>query len=310
MIYIANVNYWIILKWEKTPKINKSQNPQWDILIELPICNYSDFVEIELNGGGVFNDTKLGYFKDRNRRIIKWTWKKTIKLEQGVVHFLIAKGKQLEKLFDNYQEKDKIIIPEKATLAVKIIGLINKIEAASKSSTYCLLSLGGKDQKTCCINFRDYPKWNQLFYLDVPSYSINALSIKIMNNLNKNDIIKEFNFPINQMECGVVKESSDYFLKFITHLIETGKASFESNPFKVKKIIVKLENCNDNTNNISYCLVKLKGDEYWKYTKQGKFNDFFTFEYIDQDSLIIKSFDGNNNSQENSIDITEFTDNK
>ena len=112
------------------------------------------------------------------------------------------------------------------------------------------------------------------------------------------------------MECGVVKEENDYSFKFISHLIDAGKTSFESKPFKVKKIIIKLENFIDNKNNISYCLVKLKGDEYWKYTKPGKYNDFFTFEYLDQDTLIIKSFDGNNNSEENSIDITEFTDNK
>ena len=47
----------------KNQKINKCQNPQWDKLIELPICNYSDFVEIELMAGGIFSDTKLGYYK-------------------------------------------------------------------------------------------------------------------------------------------------------------------------------------------------------------------------------------------------------
>ena len=132
-----------------------------------------------------------------------------------------------------------------------------------------------------------------------------------MNSLNKKETIIELNLPINQMECGVLKQSNDSDLNFITQLIEPGKNSFESNPFETKKIIIKLENSNDinkNNNNVSYCMVKLNGDEYWQYTKIGKFNDFFTFEYIDQNSLIIKSFDGNNNSQEDNIDINEFNE--
>ena len=93
-----------------------------------------------------------------------------------------------------------------------------------------------------------------------------------MNNLNKKETIIELNLPINQMECGVLKQSNDYDLNFITQLIEPGKNSFESNPFVTKKIIIKLENSKNNNenNNVSYCMVKLKGDEYWKYTKIGK----------------------------------------
>ena len=52
-------------------------------------------------------------------------------------------------------------------------------------------------------------------------------------------------------------------------------------------------------------MIKLKGDEYWRYTKPGKFCDFFTFKYIDQNSVIIKSTDGINLSEENSFDINE-----
>lgn len=52
-------------------------------------------------------------------------------------------------------------------------------------------------------------------------------------------------------------------------------------------------------------MVQLKGDEYWRYTQPNKFNDFFNFEYIDQNSLVIKSIREDNSSQETSLDINE-----
>jgi hypothetical protein len=52
-------------------------------------------------------------------------------------------------------------------------------------------------------------------------------------------------------------------------------------------------------------MIKLKGDEYWRYSRFGKFCDFFYFEYIDQKTLIIKNTDGQNNTEEVNLDIDE-----
>ena len=268
----------------------------------------SDYVEIEVNSSGVLGKIKLENYKIGIEEITNEIEKKTIQLNEGTVHFLIAKGKNLEQLFSVYKEKDKIITAEKATLAVKIIDITQNIENLSKSSTFCLLKIGNQEQKTRCIDFTNYPIWNQLFYFNVPSYSTSELSIKIMNRLSKDYVFKEINIPIVQMKCGEVLYHDYEYLNFVTHLIEPGKNSFESIPFKVNKIILKFENFENNKN--SYCMVKLKGDEFWRYTKPGKFSDFFNFEYIDQNSLIIKSIGENNFSEEASIDITEFDLNK
>ena len=52
-------------------------------------------------------------------------------------------------------------------------------------------------------------------------------------------------------------------------------------------------------------MIKLKDDEYWRYSKFGKFLDFFCFEYIDQTTLTIKSTDGQNYSEEINFDLNE-----
>ena len=296
------------LTWIKTKIIKNCQNPQWNQILQLPICNYSDYAEIEVNSSGLLGSTKLGNFKIGIEELSNEIEKKTIQLNQGIVHFLIAKGKNLESLFSNYREKDNIITAEKATLAVKINDINYSIDEFSRSSTYCLLNLGDQQQKTRCIDFNNYPSWNQLFYFNVPSYSTSELDIRIMNKLSKDSVIRRINLPIHKFSCGNVESKIEGCLNFTTHLIEPGKNSFESNPFKVNKKIVKLENFENNKD--LYCMIQLKGDEYWRYTQTNKFSDFFIFEYIDQSSLVIKSIKEDNSSQETSLDINEYELNK
>ena len=291
------------LTWIKTNVIKNSQNPQWSTIIELPICNLSDYVELEVYSSGLISNTKLGYYKLGLEEISEKVEKKTIKLNQGLVHFLILRTKNLELQFYDYKEEDKKITAEKATVAVKIIGMKNKIESFLNSSVYCLLKLGDEEQKTRCVDYNYYPNWNELFYFSLPSFATSELSIKILNKLSKNNVLYEINIPIKDMEPGIVKESNDNYLKMITQLIGPGENSFEEDPFKIKNVTVRLESLEDNKN--KYCMIKLKGDEYWRYTKFGKFIDFFTFEYIDQKSLIIKTSDGQNYSEEISFDLDE-----
>jgi hypothetical protein len=129
-----------------------------------------------------------------------------------------------------------------------------------------------------------------------------------MNKLSKDSVIRRINLPIHKLSCGNVESRIEGCLNFTTHLIEPGKNSFESNPFKVNKKIVKLENFEINKD--LYCMIQLKGDEYWRYTQTNKFSDFFIFEYIDQSSLVIKSIKEDNSSQETSLDINEYELNK
>jgi hypothetical protein len=59
------------LTWIKTKIIKNCQNPQWNQILQLPICNYSDYAEIEVNSSGLLGSTKLGNFKDVNIEIKK-----------------------------------------------------------------------------------------------------------------------------------------------------------------------------------------------------------------------------------------------
>ena len=177
------------------------------------------------------------------------------------------------------------------------------MNSLSSSSAYCLLKLGDEEQKTRCIDFNYYPEWNELFYLSIPSYSTSELSIKILNKLNKNNVLYETKIPIKNMTPGKIEAFNDKYLDMVTQLIGPVEISFEEVPFKIKTKIVKLESLQDNKN--IYCMIKLKDDEYWRYSKFGKFLDFFYFEYIDQTTLTIKSTDGQNYSEEINLDLNE-----
>ena len=181
-----------------------------------------------------------------------------------------------------------------------------KIKGVDTSSAYCSLKLGNTQKTTRCIDFAFYPHWDQLFYFDVPSYATSELIIQVLNKLSKDAVLQEIIIPIRNLKRGVVERSKNTYLDIDTHLIGPMKSSFLDQPFETNKITIQLENMRNNTN--IYCMVKLKGDEYWQFTRPGNFNDFFSFEYIDQHSLIIKSSDGTNFSDEKSIDIDEPKD--
>ena len=59
-----------------------------------------------------------------------------------------------------------------------------------------------------------------------------------------------------------------------------------------------------NLGNI-FCKLKLRGDEYWKYTKEGDFKDYFITEYINNYNLIMIASNGQNNSEVMSLDISK-----
>ena len=290
------------LIWEKTNSIKSCQNPQWNQIIFLPFSSLSGYVEIEVISGLIKN-TKLGYYKIGLELISDKPEKKTISLNQGSVHFLIMKTKNLKSDFDEYEEEIKKITVERATVAVQIKKIKEKLNSLSSSSAYCLLKLGNEEQKTRCIDYNYYPEWNELFYLSIPSYSTSELSIKIVNKLNKNNVLYETKIPIKNMTPGKIEAFNDKYLDMVTQLIGPGEISFEEVPFKIKTKIVKLESLQDNKN--IYCMIKLKDDEYWRYSKFGKFLDFFYFEYIDQTTLTIKSTDGQNYSEEINLDLNE-----
>ena len=296
------------LTWIKTKIKKNCQNPQWEEVLSIPIFNLSDFVEIELNSSGLLGNTKLGEYKISTEEISNEIEKKIIKLAQGSITILIKRGKNKENPFKDYKEEEKIIIAEKATLGIKLLGLNRdyKKDGIENISACCLLKLGNIEQKTRIIDFCKYPHWNQLFYFDVPSYSTSVLSIQILNVLNKDTIFDEFKIPIKDLKKGVVETGLLPCFDMITHLIEPGKTSFESNPFNPNTIVINLQNIGDNISKTFYCKIKLKGDEFWRYTKPGKFNDFFSFEYIDQDGAMIIMTDGQNSSEEVKVDITEF----
>ena len=213
------------------------------------------------------------------------------------------KTKNLKSDFDEYEEEIKKITVERATVAVQIKKIKEKLNSLSSSSAYCLLKLGNEEQKTRCIDYNYYPEWNELFYLSIPSYSTSELSIKILNKLNKNNVLYETKIPIKNMTPGKIEAFNDKYLDMVTQLIGPGEISFEEVPFKIKTKIVKLESLQDNKN--IYCMIKLKDDEYWRYSKFGKFLDYFYFEYIDQTTLTIKSTDGQNYSEEINLDLNE-----
>ena len=151
------------------------------------------------------------------------------------------------------------------------------------------------------------PMWNKTFYFDIPSYSTNELSLKIINKNNKSkkeEVICEKIIPIKDFKCGVIEDKWYESFHLLTHIIEPGKNSFEENPFSPIVKTINIQNLNSQPN--VFCQLKLKNDEYWRYTKPGNFSDYFTFEYINNSILCIKSSsDLKNDSEERNIDLTQ-----
>ena len=190
-------------------------------------------------------------------------------------------------------------------LGVKVIEINNLNNIDSKGGVYCSLKVAGTEKKTRVIRGTKTPKWNKTFYFNIPSYSTNELLLKIINR--RNDILSEINIPISYLKCGIVEEKwHNNIFHLITHLIQPGKLSFESNPFSPLVKTIHIQNLNSTPN--VFCLNKLKDDEYWRYTKPGNFSDYFTYEYIKNSILCIKASDLKSYSEETFIDISKEED--
>jgi hypothetical protein len=120
----------------------------------------------------------------------------------------------------------------------------------------------------------------------------------------KDKLLHEATIPIKNFKCGITEDSWYDSFHLITHLIYPGKTSFEENKFEPIVKTINIQSIEPNSN--VFCLIQLKGDEYWRYSKPGIFSDFFKFEYIVFNQfLIIKASDSKNMSEETSIVLAE-----
>ena len=120
----------------------------------------------------------------------------------------------------------------------------------------------------------------------------------------KDKLIHETKIPIKKFKCGIIEDSWYDSFHLITHLIYPGYKSFEEYKFTpiIKTINIQSIEPKPNT----YCLVQLKGDEYWRYSKFGNFSDFFNLEYIVFNQfLVFKASDSKNMSEETSFVLSE-----
>ena len=191
-------------------------------------------------------------------------------------------------------------------LAIKVVEAKNlKAGDINTSDPYCVLKFNGIEKKTRVIDCTLNPIWNQYFYFNITSFDTNELNIKIFDKdkLSKDELLYEMNIPLKNLQYGIVEDKWYDSLHLITHIILPGNYSFESNPFTTNKKIVLLENL-ENKNDI-FCKLKLKGDEYWRYTKEGNFKDYFNFEFVNNYNLDLIVRDGKNNSEETYFDISK-----
>ena len=294
------------ISWKQTKTINKCQNPQWYQEIFLPITNESEQLEVEVKNENLLVDTSFGSFALNINEISTKTIKQITNLNKGTISYLIQKGPNGIIPFSDYVEPVEKILAENVILAVKVVEAINlKAADINTSDPYCILKLNNIEKKTRVIDSTLNPKWNQYFYFDITSFSTNELSIKIFDKdkLSKDDLLFELNIPIKNLKCGEVEDKWYSSLHLITHIMLPGHYSFEANPFKTNQKIVLFESL-ENRPDI-FCKLKLKGDEFWKYTKEGNFKDFFNMEFINNSNLIIITTDGKNYSEEMITDITK-----
>ena len=293
------------ISWKQTRTINKCQNPQWYQEIALPITNDSNQVEIEVKNENLMKDTSFGSFKLNIKEITTQTVKQINNLNKGTITYLIQRGTNGAIPFSDYVEPIEKIVAENVVLAIKVVEAKN-LRAAdiNTSDPYCILKFNGIEKKTRVIDSTLNPIWNQYFYFNITSFATNELSIKIFDKdkLSKDDLLYELNIPIKNLQYGIVEDKWYNSLHLITHIMLPGNYSFESNPFTSTKKILLLESL-ECGNNI-FCQVKLKGDEFWRYTKEGNFKDFFNLEFINNNILVIIVNDGKNKSEEINYDIT------
>ena len=240
------------------------------------------------------------------------TLKKVCEFKKGTIFFLAQIGKSNILPFSDYQEIDEKICFPHLTLAVKIIEAKNlNIINTNSLKIYCVLKIAGIVKKTRAIHGTLDPIWNKIFYFKIPSYSTNELSIQIFNknkDNNNNELLYDKIFPIKSFKCGIVEENWYDSLHLKTHLIQPDQLSFESYSFSPITKILHIQNLDFKSN--VFCLLQLKNDEYWRYTKPGNFSDYFTFEYINNSILCIKTSDLKNTSEEFNIDISSLNEDK
>ena len=170
---------------------------------------------------------------------------------------MIQKGSNGLEPFTDYFEPIEKIKAENVMLAIKVVEAKNlKVADVNSSDPYCVLKLNGIEKKTKVICSNLNLIWNQYFYFFISSYSTNELSIKIFDKdkLSKDDLLYEINIPIKTLQCGVVEDKWYSSLHLITHLVQPGYYSFESNPFATIKKIILVENL-ENGNDI-FCKLK------------------------------------------------------
>ena len=294
------------ISFKKTRTIKNSQNPQWNEIISLPITDLSNYLEIHVKNENMLYDTSFGKITVYMNDVSTKTTKITSNLSTGSIIYLIQLGKSDTAPFFDYEEIDPKITANNLMLAVKILEAKNLPAADSDTSDpYCKIKVAEIEKRTRVIDCTLNPIWNELFYFDILSYSTNELSIKIYDKdkLSKDDLLYELTIPITKLKCGIVEDRIEGPLHFITHLMEPGQLSFDSHPFIPTSKTILLKNLSYKPE--VYCSIRLKHDEYWRYTQIGSFLDFFKFEYVDNTILCIKSSNEKKSSEELNIDLRE-----
>ena len=218
------------------------------------------------------------------------TTKKVSYLKNGSITYLIQIGKSDIIPFSDYEEVDEKIYTNNLMLAVKVVEAKNLKKADENSSDpYCVLKINGIEKKTRVIDCTLNPIWNHTFYFDISSYSTNELSIKIFDKdkLSKDDLLFQLTIPINKFQCGIVEDKWYSSIHLITYLVYQGRSSFKPYPFTPLSKIINIQNLSFKPD--VFCLVQLKGDEYWRYTKIGNFSDYYKFEYINNSIINVKA---------------------
>ena len=289
------------IHWKQVLIDNTIENPRLNKVIKLLKTDESKNLEILFSQDMDDKDISIKPFIININEIPNEAMKRICKFQKGNISFLIQKGKLNITPFEDYKEIEENKSFNDLTLGVKIVGV--EIDGKSKN-LYCNLELAKIERRTRAIYNVGSPKWNNTFYFEVPSYSTNELSIKCYNtNKNKKDILGEISIPIIMLKCGIIEDKWYGSFHIITHLIQPGKLSFIENPFKTTCTTINITNLNSSQN--VFCLIKLKNDEYWRYTKIGNFSDYFIFNYIHNSTLSIKASDSKNISEEINLDLSQ-----
>ena len=297
------------ISWKNTRTIYKCSNPQWyDEIITLPITNENNNIQIELMNKNLIKDTLYSSFQLNISDITNKTQKLISKLSIGTISYLIQREVNGFIPFTDYVDPMEKKIAENVTLAIKVVEAKN-LRAAdiNTSDPYCVLKFNGIEKKTKVIDSTLNPIWNQFFYFNITSFLSNELSIKIFDKdkLSKDDLLDEITIPIQNLQCGIVEDKWYGSLHLITHILLPGTYTFESNPFTTTKKLILVENLGSDVDNNLFCKLKLSGDEYFRYTKEKNFKDYFMMEYVNNYNLIMIVTDGKNNLNVMNFDLSK-----